>query len=170
MTKKEEPNFARDPFIWGCIIGLLWLAFIIIFSGCTTDHEKQMQEVDALSEQISIVTSEYKSVKGQLNHMRNEADSLEQLIQEREIVADGGAVKYIITFKLKQSHFSLDIDKHIKDAMNAIKFNIMVDKDFYNSVEVGDKVVNDFRVGSFIMNGSFGNWKMKVIDKQIING
>ena len=51
--------------------------------------------------------------------------------------------------------------------MNAIEFEIPVDKDFYNSINVGDEIVDNFRAGSFIINGSFGSWNMKVKGKEI---
>ncbi len=76
--------------------------------------------------------------------------------------------RYILGLGLKQSHFSLDIGDHIKDSMNAVKFTIPVDKTFYDSVTVGTPIVNKFRSGSFLMSGSFGDWKIKVISKTVI--
>lgn len=81
--------------------------------------------------------------------------------------SDGKSPRYILTLKLKQSHFTLDLFEHAKDAMNAIEFDIPVDAEFYHSVSVGTKVVDEFRAGSFIMNGSFGDWDMTVVNKQI---
>lgn len=75
--------------------------------------------------------------------------------------------KYVVTFRIKQSHFTLDIGEHIKDSMNEITIEIPVDKEYYDSVSVGDTVNDDFRVGSLIMHGSFGNWKVTVDKKEI---
>ena len=69
--------------------------------------------------------------------------------------------------RLKQSHFSIDLMKHTKDDMNAIEFELPVSKEFYDKVKNGTNIVDDFRTGSFILNGSFGDWKMKVIKKEI---
>lgn len=77
--------------------------------------------------------------------------------------------RYIIEFELKQSHLTLDLFEHAKDAMNAITFELPVDKTFYDSVEEGDVIVKKFRSGSLIINGSFGNWKMTVHKKRIQN-
>jgi hypothetical protein len=52
--------------------------------------------------------------------------------------------------------------------MNAIEFDIPVDKDFYDEVKIGDEILDDFRMGSFIMNGSFGDWKMEVTHKRMV--
>ncbi len=75
--------------------------------------------------------------------------------------------RYIIEFKLKQTHFTLDLDQHVKDAMNAITFELPVDKTFYDSVKEGDEIVDKFRMGSLIISGSFGNWKMTVKSKRV---
>lgn len=73
--------------------------------------------------------------------------------------------KYILKLRLKQSHFSLSIKKHIKDAVNAIEFEIPVDKEYFDSVEKGSEIVDNFRFGSFVLYGSFGDWEMTVKDK-----
>lgn len=51
--------------------------------------------------------------------------------------------------------------------MNAIDFEIPVDKDFYNSVSIGTDIVDEFRTGSFVLKGSFGSWEMSVKGKEI---
>lgn len=84
-----------------------------------------------------------------------------------DVDTENGNEKYVITFIIKQSHFTLDVGEHIKDAMNKITIEIPVDKDYYDSVSVGDVINNEFRVGSLIMRGSFGNWKITVDKKEI---
>ena len=75
--------------------------------------------------------------------------------------------KYILKLHLKQSHFSLSIKKHLKDYANSIDFEIPVDKEYFDSVEKGAKLVDKFRFGSFVLYGSFGDWEMTVQDKII---
>ena len=94
-----------------------------------------------------------------------ERDRLNEEILNTKI--DNGLAKYVITFNIKQTHFTLDIGEHLKDAMNDISIEIPVDKEYYDSVEVGDTIDDSFRVGSFIWNGSFGNWKVTVESKDI---
>lgn len=53
--------------------------------------------------------------------------------------------------------------------MNKIIFEMSVSKEFYDSVHNGTEIVDDFRVGSFVLNGSLGKWKMTVQDKYIRN-
>ena len=33
--------------------------------------------------------------------------------------------------------------------------------------DINTEIIDDFRTGSFIMHGSFGSWKMKVVGKEI---
>ena len=94
-----------------------------------------------------------------------ERDQLNEEILNTKI--DNGLAKYVITFNIKQTHFTLDIGEHLKDAMNDISIEIPVDKEYYDSVEVGDTIDDSFRVGSFIWKGSFGNWKVTVESKDI---
>ena len=94
-----------------------------------------------------------------------ERDQLNEEILNTKI--DNGLAKYVITFNIKQTHFTLDIGEHLKDAMNDISIEIPVDKEYYDSVEIGDTIDDSFRVGSFIWKGSFGNWKVTVESKNI---
>lgn len=77
------------------------------------------------------------------------------------------APKYILKLRLKQAHFSLSIKKHIKDAVNAIDFEMPVDKEFYDSVSEGTEIIDKFRFGSFVLGGSFGDWEMTVKGKEV---
>lgn len=92
---------------------------------------------------------------------------LESKLKELKIYEKGKSPKYILKLKLKQSRFSLDIGEHIKDEMNSIEFEMPVDKDFYTNIKVGTEIVDDFRMGSFVLKGSFSSWEMKVIGKYI---
>lgn len=80
--------------------------------------------------------------------------------------AENGIPMYVVTFYVKQSHFTLNIKEHIKDAMNEVSFDVPVDKEYYDSVSVGDVIKDDFRVGSLIMHGSFGKCKVTVGKKE----
>lgn len=81
-----------------------------------------------------------------------------------------GEKRYFVTFAISQHHFTFDISEHIKDSLNTIEFPVMVDKDYFESVKIGDTVNEDFRWGSFIAKGSFGNWNIVVKDKKVITG
>jgi hypothetical protein len=92
------------------------------------------------------------------------------LMEQIQTLKTGGSAKtpkYILKLRLKQAHFSLSIKKHIKDAVNAIDFEIPVDKEFYDSVSVGTEIIDEFRFGSLVLGGSFGDWEMTVKGKEV---
>ncbi|MFN8347338.1 MAG: hypothetical protein U0X91_20205 [Spirosomataceae bacterium] len=75
--------------------------------------------------------------------------------------------KYILKIRLKQASLTLSIKKHIRNAMNAVDFEIPVDKEFYDSVSEGTEIVDNFRFGSLVLYGTFGDWEMTVKGKEI---
>lgn len=72
----------------------------------------------------------------------------------------------VLTLELKQVHYTLNMWEHAKDAINAATFDIPVDREFYDSVKVGDVLSDKFRTGSLILRGSFGKWKISVKQKR----
>ena len=123
----------------------------IILSGCSKTETVSNEEITKLESEIA--------------QLEAERDRLNEEILNTKI--DNGLAKYVIAFNIKQTHFTLDIGEHLKDAMNDISIEIPVDKEYYDSVEVGDTIDDSFRVGSFIWKGSFGNWKVTVESKNI---
>jgi hypothetical protein len=75
--------------------------------------------------------------------------------------------KYMLKLRLRQSHLSLSIKKHIKDAVNAVEFELPVDKEFYDSVSEGTEIIDKFRFGSMVLYGSLGDWEMTVKKKYV---
>ena len=132
------------------IIALI-VMIAIALSGCSKTETVSNEEITKLESEIA--------------QLEAERDRLNEEILNTKI--DNGLAKYVITFNIKQTHFTLDIGEHLKDAMNDISIEIPVDKEYYDSVEVGDVIDDSFRVGSFIWKGSFGNWKITVESKDI---
>lgn len=117
------------------------------------------------SETETVTNEDIAKLESEIAQLEAERDRLNEEILNTKI--DNGLAKYVITFNIKQSHFSLDLGEHLKDAMNDISIEIPVDKEYYDSVEVGDVIDDSFRMGSFIWKGSFGNWKVTVESKDI---
>ena len=113
----------------------------------------------------TITNEDVAKLESEIAQLEAERDRLNEEILDTKI--DNNLAKYVITFNIKQTHFTLDIGEHLKDAMNDISIEIPVDKEYYDSVEVGDTIDDSFRVGSFIWKGSFGNWKVTVESKDI---
>lgn len=121
--------------------------------GCSAEAEKEN-----LEEQCQILRDE-------IEILETEKSNLESVIIDTKV--EKGLEKYIVVLNIKQSHFTLDISTHLKDEMNDLDLPIMVDKEYYDSVEIGTVVDDSFRAGSFWMEGSIGNWEITVKDKYI---
>ena len=146
----------------------LLLLLMIAFTLVSCESKK------SITDDISKLKIDRISLRNSVDSLNNSKDEktaqisvLNEKIKELGIYASGKTPKYILTLHLKQTHFSLSITKHIKDAANAIDFELPVDKDFYNSVEIGTNIVDEFRTGSLILSGSFGDWEMTVKGKNI---
>lgn len=124
--------------------------FCISLSGCCNN--------DSLIAEKEKLTSEISQLKVE------KENKLSEIVKIKE---ENGTAKYIITFKIKQTHITLDIGEHIKDSLNEITFDVPVDKEYYNALSVGDTIEDDFRMGSLIVHGSFGSWKVTVESKTI---
>lgn len=103
----------------------------------------------------------------ELERLKNENLDLKAQLQKLNALQSEKKVRYILKIRLKQANFTLSLKKHIKNAVNAIDFELPVDKDFYDSVSKGTEIVDKFRFGSFVLYGSFGDWEMTVKDKEI---
>ena len=117
------------------------------------------------AENQNTLSDNVNQLKTEITHL--EAEKQLPSNEVFEIKAAPNTAKYIITFSIRQVHYTLSISQHIKDELNEITIQIPVDKGYYDSVKVGTVINEDFRVGSMIMKGSFGKWKVTVADKEI---
>ena len=123
----------------------------VTLSGCSKTETVTNEDIAKLESEIAQLEAERNLLNKEILNTKS----------------DNGFAKYVITFNIKQTHFTLDIEEHLKDTMNDISIEIPVDKEYYDSVEVGDVIDDSFRMGSFIWKGSFGNWKVTVESKDI---
>lgn len=124
------------------------------------DDKKYIETIKQLKKQQSNLNIQISNKNNELLNINNKID------QQNKILS--GTEKYIMKINISQSHFTLSVSEHLKDAMNDIDIYIEVSEEYYNKYNVGDIIADDFRVGSMIFKGSFGNWKVKVADKQIV--
>lgn len=118
-------------------------------------------------ETIKQLKQEENDLNIQISNKNNELSNINNKINQQNKVLDGTA-KYIMKINISQSHFTLSVSEHLKDDINDIDIYIEVSEEYYNKYNVGDTIADDFRVGSMIFKGSFGNWRVKVADKQIV--
>lgn len=139
---------------------------VILFSSCESKQDIQ-NDISLLYKQRNELSKEVNKLVDSKSSIIIDINNLKSKLEELKIYDSGKKPIYILKLHLKQNHISLSISKHIKDAMNAIDFEIPVDKEFYDNVKVGTEIIDEFRMGSCILYGSFGNWKMTVKNKQI---
>ena len=73
----------------------------IILSGCSKTGTVTNEDIAKLESEIA--------------QLEAERDQLNEEILNTKI--DNGLAKYVIAFNIKQSHFSLDLGEHLKDAI-----------------------------------------------------
>jgi hypothetical protein len=149
---------------------LLVLAMSMVFVSCENEQDvrTELQTLqlsrDILKQNVRELTTIANVEKQHITALKTQT---KELRIEKDMVRQGKEPMYVLKLKLKQSHMSLDPMKHIKDEANSIEFELPVSREFYDKVNIGTNIVDDFRVGSAIFSGSFGSWKMKVVDKNI---
>jgi hypothetical protein len=149
---------------------IIWLILVVVclaFTSC--ENEKDVQsDIDRLRSERTLLERDVEGLQYEILSREKEISVLNDELKELNIYKIGKTPKYLLKIRLKQTHYTLDIGEHIKDGMNSVEFEIPVDKEYYNSVSRGCDIVDNFRVGSLILNGSFGSWDMSVADKKIV--
>ncbi len=114
----------------------------------------------------SMLEQERAELESVISELQAEKTALESAIVESKI--EKGLEKYVLTLSVKQTHPFWEIGDNIKDSMNELKIDIPVDKEYFDSVTDGDVIAEEFRMGSLVMHGSFGSWKVTVLRKEVV--
>lgn len=109
--------------------------------------------------------TEISDLEEDIRTLQSEKNSIEKLIQD--LREENDVPNYIVTFEIGQQHITLDLGDLLKDEVNKTELEVLVSKEYYDAVEIGTVVNDDFRVGSLALKGSFGSWFIEVIDKRI---
>lgn len=134
------------------------LFVLLLLAGCRTQEEENSEVLERQQEKISLQ-------KEHIADLNEDIVTLEEHIQG--IKDEHGIKRYFVTVSVKQKHMTMDLSEHMKDKMNELTFQIPVDEEYFNDVEVGMVIDDSFRMGSFISAGSVGSWDIKVVDKSI---
>lgn len=134
------------------ILAACLFVFCFVFVGCSDPTPELKAEIESLEAEIADLEAEKAQLKDEIV----------------DIKVGNGTAKYVLTLSVKQVHYSLNLEDHLKDTMNELIIVVPVDKEYYDSMEIGDVLEEEFRVGSAVMAGSYGSWKITVKDKEII--
>ena len=150
---------------------MTWVMFLL---GCGPVPEDLRAEINELQGEIKDLEARHDELRPQVVQLQQRADELRSEIahleadaQVLQAIRDGRAVRYILRCKLSQSHFSLDLAEHIKDAMNEVEFDLVTDRTSYEAARPGTELMSAFRGGSAFMRGSWGSWEITVTGKRI---
>lgn len=145
----------------------------LLFVGCESARDVK-EDINVLRVERGTLQSEVSSLEaraGVIQSKLEETRALKFAADSELVLAAGmrnGTAKYLLTFKLKQEHMTLDISQHIKDEANAFEIELPVDPEMYNQVTVGTVIADNFRAGSAIMHGSFGSMVVTVVGKRMV--
>ena len=139
---------------------------VLLFAACDTE-ESLKSDIAILKTQRAAYKEDVKLLVKEKESKEKEIQSLNQTLRELGIYMGGDSPKYLVKIKCKQSRLSLDFNKHFKDSLNSFDFELPVSKEFYQHISVGDNIADNFRAGSFLVNGTFSNWNMTIINKRI---
>ncbi len=123
----------------------------------------------AAEHEVRILEQKATNLKQEISKLKSDVVHINDLISIKTDSVSEDFKTYVMMIEVKQSRTLdiLDTENYIKDQMNKFSFPIQVSKQFYNNHNVGDELKSDFRIGSFIMNGTMSSWKIKVKEKKI---
>lgn len=86
------------------------------YDSISADVSKKQSEFDTIKANVDLY-SDYEKNKDRCANLESESKK-----------------HYILNLEVRQSHFTLDIGEHMKDAMNATEFEMEVSKPYYDGV------------------------------------
>lgn len=144
---------------------IIYILFVLVFSSCGESYHNE--RLYNIKQQYENVSRNHKRLVDDIERLSSYKQQLEQQCEELNYISKGKQIQYIVTLEIKQTSFSLDLEEHIKNDLNAVKLQIPVSKDFFNSVNKGTKLSDKMRVGSLILRGSYKKLNIIVTNKEI---
>lgn len=129
--------------------------------------EKTEQDYIDWTSKVEKLEKQYESTSAKLKRSNEVLTQVRQETAHLTKIKEGKTPVYILTLKSRQESISLDLMKHAKDGMNSAEFSIPVSKEFYDSQSVGDKLTDQFKMGSLVLGNSLGSIVIRVTDKRI---
>ncbi len=146
---------------------IYYLSLFLLLVSCGPDADRVRQEIRTLQTKVENLKNEKSTLQSKVNSLKAESQEIESRTTHLKNIEDGKVPTYLVEVKLKQKRISTDLGKHFKDSMNATEFWLPVDEKYFNSLSIGESLLNNFRLGSLVVNGTSSSWSIKVIQKKI---
>jgi K+ transporter len=142
---------------------------LILLTSCSEEYVAE-RSIEQLNKQILKQNAVLSDLTSQAVVASASLESINNLIANKIDDLPEDNKKYLILLEVKQSRTMgvLDTDNYFKDEMNKLKIPLEVSKGFYNSHNVGERLKDEFRVGSFILNGTMSSWRMTIKEKYVV--
>jgi hypothetical protein len=149
---------------------LFSILFVALIVGCSRTPEEIKLQIKELKQQETTLKDLISSLKTSINYLDKRNIQLDEDVNVKKHLSNGGDVKYVLELEFRserQGLSSLSISKQMKDAMNAMKFSLPVDKSLWDNVSIGQYLNRKHKGGSFWMSSS-GNssYVIKVLNKR----
>ena len=135
------------------------------------------KSADELNGEISRLENKLRDTQRAYNDLHRETENLHLIKSELEhntrvlkALEQGKSPLYILTVEVKQERMgfdAFDLEKQMKDHINAFTFEIPVDKKFYDASSIGQPIAEGFRSGSFVFKLSTSAMVLTVTGKRI---
>jgi hypothetical protein len=152
----------------GVIRAPVWL--LVAALGCARSAAEVHGDVDALERQANALREETRQLAATKEQLAGELSELRANEVVLRALKDGKDVQYLLKVSIRQIHYSLNIKRQISDAVNEEEFEIATDKTTYDLAAPGKDLFDAFRLGSAVMHGSLGTWRLKIVSKRVVVG
>ncbi len=114
-------------------------------------------------QRLSKTNDSLKAKNETLNYIVNsKADKLAMIEKELSVYESGKTPVYIVKFEIKRTGL-----KVIENSIHTGNFEMCVNKEFYEKINVGQSLDYDLSVGTFNLYGDLGKHELTVLSKRI---
>lgn len=169
-TKLWIRNMYRMTSIEIAIVALMTIGGFIALSGCQRLPDNIKADIKKLEKSEAEIQGRVNTLREENQVLEADHNRLKDDVNVMKAMAEGRQIRYILKLRLEQKRQQkldeYDADASLKDQLNAVVFKIDVSRHFYNSVSVGDVILDKFRQGSFQTEGTSSSWHISVVEKQ----
>lgn len=149
---------------WMMFLAAILIAVLVgslTFNGM---YSRTLDRLQTLEERKAYLEWEIEGLSQQIVWLESEIVLLEEEWQDMKLLT--GEAKYVITLKITHE-FGTGLRSRLCGPVS-MTVQLPVDKEYYDYVEIGSVLHDDFKMGKFTWAGSSGDWEIVVTDKEIV--